>query len=236
MHLFFSQKIEGNFIYLDEEESHHCNHVLRLKQDSILGVLDGLGTLYECRLVEPAKKDTRLEILSKNFTGREAYSIHITMSPTKNMERTEWFVEKAVELGISTISFIRCVRSERKEINILRLTKKAIGAIKQSQNRYLPLLNPIRDFRKFAESVKSLPDKFIACLTQPASKELSEAALPGKDYVLLIGPEGDFDDSEVEWAVSNNFTPVSLGKLRLRTETAGLVGLHTLIVLNQIKH
>ena len=84
--------------------------------------------------------------------------------------------------------------------------------------------------------MKSLPDKFIACLTQPASKELSEAALPGKDYVLLIGPEGDFDDSEVEWAVSNNFTPVSLGKLRLRTETAGLVGLHTLIVLNQIKH
>ncbi len=233
MHLFYSKKITNGTIILDEEECHHCNHVLRLQKGDLTGVLDGKGNLYKCKISQQGKKINVLEILSVEYSYPDLYYIHIAVAPTKSIDRMEWFVEKATELGIQEISFLYCTNSERAKINIDRLEKKLINALKQSQNRYLPQINPIQPYTAFIQSDLPVTQKFIARISDPPDPELSRQVIPGEKYLIMIGPEGDFTAEEVNSAINKKFIPVSLGKSRLRTETAALAGAFTFLIMNQ---
>jgi len=234
MHLFFSREISNGIITLNEEETNHCNRVLRLKAGESVGVLDGKGNLYRCTIAEQSKKFNKLSIIEIASSNPGTCNVHIALAPTKQMDRNEWFVEKATELGIREISFLECKRSERKKINAERLQKIAVSALKQSGNRYLPAINPIVGYDKFLDSLNFNGEKFIAHIDESVDTPLAGSAGPGNDYLLLIGPEGDFTKKEVALADSAGFKPVSLGKPRFRTETAALVGLQTLILINQL--
>lgn len=233
--LFYSRNITDGTVILDEDETHHCNRVLRLHKGDNVNVLDGKGNLYECRLSEPAKKNNKLEILKIEFSGPDPYRVHIALAPTKNNDRTEWFLEKATELGVHEITFLKCRRSERPRINIDRFHRKITSALKQSGNRYLPVVNRMQEFTSFIETSDFPGQKFIAHIGDPVHRNLSESIRPAWNYLILIGPEGDFTDDEILKAEQNNFLTVSLGKSRLRTETAALAGLHTCLVVNQIR-
>ena len=154
------------------------------------------------------------------------------MAPTKNMDRTEWFAEKATEIGFDELTFLNCRYSERKIIKTERIEKILVSAIKQSLKANKPVLNEMTDFQKFiTQDFKG--QKFICHCYEGEKKLLKEAIIPGEDALILIGPEGDFSEEEVMKAIEVGFQPVSLGKSRLRTETAALVASHTLNLFNQ---
>jgi 16S rRNA (uracil1498-N3)-methyltransferase len=235
MNIFFSSEVNKDEIILGEEEAHHCNHVLRLPEKSIVGVIDGKGNLFECLLIENRKKNCKLEIIKREFFKPDPCQVHIAIAPTKSSDKIEWFIEKSTELGIREITFIQCERSERKIMNMERASRIMISALKQSHNMYLPVVHPVIKYNSFIESRKSYDNKFIANISEETKDTLLDAATPADNNTLLIGPEGDFTENEVKLAVNNGFRPVSLGKSRLRTETAGLVGLHTLLMISQLK-
>ena len=158
--------------------------------------------------------------------------LHIAMAPTKNMDRTEWFAEKATEIGFDELTFLNCRFSERKVIKTERIEKILISAVKQSLKATLPILNEMIDFNKFMNK-DFKGQKFIAHCYEGEKPLLKDVLHKGEDALVLIGPEGDFSPEEVEKAIAKGFTPVSLGKSRLRTETAALVACHTLNLLNQ---
>ena len=234
MHLFFSREISNGIITLNEEETNHCNRVLRLKAGESVGVLDGKGNLYNCTIAEQSRKFNKLAIIEIVSSNPGICHVHIAIAPTKQMDRNEWFVEKATELGIREITFLECKRSERKKINTERLQKISVSALKQSGNRYLPALNPMVDYDKFLDSLNFNGQKFIAHIDESVETPLAGSAEPGNDYCLLIGPEGDFTKKEVALADAAGFKTVTLGNPRYRTETAALVGLQTLILVNQL--
>ncbi len=234
MHFFYSRQIAQGTITLDEGESHHCNRVLRLQKGEIIGVLDGKGNLFECKISEPGKKNNILEIINVYYSYPLPYYIHIALAPTKSFDRLEWFAEKATELGVQEISFLKCTNSERIKINIERLNKKLVSALKQSQNRYLPQVNQIQNFETFINSDIPGSQKFIASISDPPNTDLALKIKATEKYILLIGPEGDFTNEEVTRAIQNNYTPVGLGNSRLRTETAALAGIFAFLVVNQI--
>jgi len=158
--------------------------------------------------------------------------LHVAMAPTKNMDRTEWFVEKATEIGFDELTFLNSRYSERKVIKTERVEKILVSAVKQSLKASKPVLHEMTDFNKFiAQDFKG--QKFICHCNEGEKKLLKEVIVPGEDAVILIGPEGDFSEEEVAKALSCGFQPVSLGKSRLRTETAALVAVHTLNLFNQ---
>ena len=235
MHFFFSREISNGIIALNEEETDHCNRVLRLKTGDVVGVLDGKGNLYHCTIAEQSKKNNKLAIRAIVSSDPGHFNVHIALAPTKHMDRNEWFVEKATELGIQEISFLECKRSERKKISTERLVKIAVSALKQSRNRYLPVINPIREYDSFLNSAYFDAQIYIAYIGEPVNTSLPACIKADRQYILLIGPEGDFTDEEVALAVSKGFAPVSLGPQRFRTETAALVGLQTFILFNQLR-
>jgi 16S rRNA (uracil1498-N3)-methyltransferase len=174
-----------------------------------------------------------LNILETEHSDPDAWHIHVALAPTKNLNRIEWFAEKAMEMGIHEISFLLCSRSERKSMNPERLNKIVIGALKQSKSRYLPVINPMEDFGKFLTEHQSAGNKYICHISDTPLEHLHGIARPGGDYLLLIGPEGDFDRQEIAMALKLGFHQVSLGRNILRTETAALAGLHILSLINQ---
>ena len=233
MLLFYTPDILTN-PELPENEAKHCLKVLRMQVGDKIHLTDGKGNLYLAEIAEVHPKHCRLNILE---TIQQAPlwkgSIEIAMAPTKNMERVEWFAEKATELGIDKISFIRCRFSERKEIKTERISKVIIAAMKQSVKFTLPRLSEMIDFKKFIQQEFN-GQKFIAhCY--PGEKPLLSRIYKGKENVLvLIGPEGDFSEEEVKLAEENGFIPISLGNSRLRTETAALTACQTIHIVNQI--
>lgn len=233
MILFFSQHIEGQTAFLNEEESGHCTRVLRKKKGDLVHFTDGKGNLYEGKIVEENPKKCSLQIIKAfpNQSKRSFYT-HLAIAPTKNIDRMEWLVEKLVEIGIDEISFFLGERSERKQLNINRLEKITLSAMKQSLKFTLPKLN---DLRKFSDLLKTIDtqQKFIAYLPQEKPQLLKNQLVKDSSYTILIGPEGDFSPNEVKLALQMGFSPVSLGESRLRTETAGLVACHTVQLLNE---
>ena len=195
-----------------------------------LTITNGKGILYVARITNSDAKKCTFEILNKKSLPQKNYSIHIAIAPTKNTDRMEWFVEKAIEIGIDEISFMQCQNSERKIINIERVEKIAITALKQSQQAWLPTLNAIRPFKEVL--INPADQKFIALVDSTNPIHLKSIATPGKNYCVLIGPEGDFSQSELTSALQNGYLKVSLGLNRLRTETAGLVACHSLQLVN----
>ena len=234
MHLFYTPDISSDFYTLTEEESKHCTRVLRLQQGDTVYLVDGVGGLYTAIIQDANQKKCRLQIIDKQIEyGKLPYISHIAVAPTKNMDRMEWFVEKAVEIGVSEITFLLCEHSERKQLRLDRLEKIAISAMKQSQKGYLPLLHNLTPFHKFVK--QSVPDcTFIAHLEDDATKSIKHYFQVAKPHCIMIGPEGDFSPQEIKAAYEVGIRPVTLGESRLRTETAALVACHTLQVLHEI--
>ena len=162
------------------------------------------------------------------------YHLHIAIAPTKNMDRLEWFVEKATEIGISEITPLLCRYSERKVVKLERINKIIVSAMKQSKKSLLPQLNEMISFNDFIKKCEGHDNCFIAHCYNQNKQSLSQLYLKGNDATIVIGPEGDFSEEEVESALKNGFSPITLGESRLRTETAGIVACHTIQLLNSL--
>ncbi len=232
MSIFHCENITENQFSLPEDESRHCIKVLRKKEGEIIRVTDGKGKLVEAIIVKahPSEVICKVNQVIQNGTPKSFY-IHIAIAPTKNIDRIEWFVEKSCELGIDEISFIKCKHSERKVIKTERLEKKAISAMKQSQNFQKARINELQTFDSFLSNVAA-DAKFIAYVDADNAIGLKDVASTGMTYCVLIGPEGDFTEKELELAIKNGFQKISLGSTVLRTETAGLIACHSLNFIN----
>lgn len=234
MHLFYTPDITDSPIYyLSEEESKHCIRVLRLQLADKVQLIDGRGGLYEAEIIDAHPKKVALKLLSvqNEFAKRDHY-LHIAVAPTKNIERLEWFLEKATEIGIDEITLISCQRSERKEAKTDRLNKIITSAIKQSLKAYHPMLNDVTPLQKLLTQPFT-GQKFIAHCEPGDKLELSKSIEPHGRYLILIGPEGDFTPKEIEDALQNGFEPITLGNSRLRTETAALEACFEINFLNR---
>ncbi len=235
MYLFYTPYQENSSpgIFLNEEESKHCVKVLRLQAGDKINLIDGRGGFYDAEILSPHPKKTEIKILnSKLGFGKRSHYLHIAIAPTKNIERTEWFLEKATEIGIDEITPLICERSERKEIKLDRLNKVIEAAMKQSIKAYHPRLNDVVKLKDFL-SADFTGQKFIAhCI--PSEKTVLKNVLKlYNSYLVLIGPEGDFNPAEVDMAIKEGFLPISLGESRLRTETAALAACFEIKYLNQ---
>jgi RNA methyltransferase, RsmE family len=218
---------------LPEEESQHAVKVLRLKTSDEIEIVDGKGVFCNARITNPHAKRCEFEIISQHTADQPNYNLYIAIAPTKNIDRFEWFVEKATEIGISTITPIICRFSERKILKPERLEKIIVSASKQSLKPYFPVLQPLYSFDELVKITLNIPQRFIAHCYEQEKTALKDLCKPSMDTLILIGPEGDFSLEEVEKAVSADFQPVSLGNSRLRTETAGIVACHTVAIINQ---
>ncbi len=207
---------------LNEDESLHCVKVLRHKVGDVIRVIDGNGTIAIGKIEAAHAKQCAVSLTGKEtVTQSRNYKLHIAIAPTKNIERTEWFVEKAVEIGVDEISFIKCKNSERTVIKDDRLKKVAEAAVKQSQQAFIPKLNTLIDFKEFIKTNTS-DIKLIAHCEKESKQQIKQFVSTGKSFTILIGPEGDFTKDEITLALATSYLPVALGESRLRTETAGL--------------
>ena len=235
MFIFYQPEIRQGTSTLDKEESRHCVKVLRKKEGDFIRIADGQGTFYEAVIEEADSKKCRFKVIQHQSIKPDPFHIHIALAPTKNLDRTEWFVEKAVEIGVHQISLIFCENAERKVLKTERLERKAVSAMKQSQRPYMPTLGGLEKFEDFIQQQRA-DHKLIAYLGEQMRPQLVNAVPPANSYLVLIGPEGDFSEREVEQAVGSGFHPVSLGNSRLRTETAGIAACHTLQLIQLLRH
>lgn len=232
MHIFYTPDIQSSQ-ELPEVEAAHAIRVLRLQAGDEVMLTDGKGHFYRARISLVANKRCLTDILETQtqpplWSGR----IHIAMAPTKNMDRNEWFAEKATEIGMDELTFLNCRYSERKVIKTERIAKIMVSAVKQSLKARVPQLNEMTDFRTFIHKPFN-GQKFIAHCHEGNKVPLKDAVRKGEEAVVLIGPEGDFSEEEVRLAHEAGFLPISLGPSRLRTETAALVACHILNLQNQ---
>ncbi len=216
-----------------KEESKHISKVLRKKTGDTLHVTNGLGLLFLTEITVASENRCEVAILSFQKTEKPKIHLHLAVAPTKMNERYEWFLEKATEIGIQEITPIFCDHSERKIIKNERFEKIILSAMKQSNQLFLPQLNPAVSFSEFVSKSKSR-QKFIAHCYEGAKIEFKDSFTLQEDILLLIGPEGDFSLEEVALALQHQFKPVALGNTRLRTETAAIVGCHTVAVLQTV--
>lgn len=219
---------------LPESDSAHCARVLRMHAGDEIEVVDGRGHLLQCRILDAHPKRTSVEVIATTDLPKVwPASITLAIAPTKHNDRMEWLVEKLVEIGIDRIVPLRCRYSERKDINVDRLQKIAVSAMKQSLKAILPAIEPITTFAQFMQQCTA-PQRFIAyCDPTIPRRLLAKEYRPAVDTAILIGPEGDFSPEEITAAIAAGWAPISLGDNRLRTETAALVAVDTCHILNQ---
>lgn len=230
-HTFFCKAISE--LKLTEEESHHAIRVLRLKLGDLITLIDGKGTTAVGEITELSKKSLAYKIIDSRFESSLSPEIHIAIAPTKSNDRFEFFLEKVTELGVSSITPLQCSNSERKNIKLDRFEKIVMSAVKQSGNLYLPKVYDLTKFTDFVSSTDDDTHYFIAhCEDDNLKQELKDNLGNHKKICILIGPEGDFTTEEIILAKTNNFKPVSLGKSRLRTETAGIIACHTVRLIS----
>jgi 16S rRNA (uracil1498-N3)-methyltransferase len=222
MYLFYAPDLNTQDCFLNEEESRHCSKVLRLQKDDNIEVIDGKGNFYHAKITDADAKKTRFMILqTQQEFGKRNHYLHIAVAPTKNIERLEWFVEKATEIGIDEITPILCQRSERKIINHERLNKVITSAVKQSLKAYHPKLNQLTTLPALINQ-QTPAQKWVAHCLDAQKVSVKEALVPQGRYLILIGPEGDFSPQEIDLALKNEYQAITLGDSRLRTETAAL--------------
>ncbi|MEI8117061.1 MAG: RsmE family RNA methyltransferase [Flavobacteriia bacterium] len=227
MHLFYAPELTHSCLEytLTEEESKHCVRVLRLKQGSAVELLNGKGLSAIAEVDDDHPKKCRMRIVRTEFYPPVSQEIHLALAPTKNMDRMEWLVEKATEIGLSKLTFLKCDHNERGKLKLDRLEKIAISAMKQSKRYYLPEISELIPFKSFVENN---PNGYIGhCY--PATKVGLDSISETK--VFLIGPEGDFSENEVSIALLNGYQAVSLSDFRLRTETAALISVMKLSLI-----
>ena len=233
MQLFYCPAISGDHYVLSENESGHAIRVLRLKKGDRIELIDGVGGYYQAEIHEPHHKRCGVKVLSKSEgLGKRDYYLHIGIAPTKNIDRLEWFLEKCTEIGIDEITPLLCEHSERKHIRHDRLEKVITAAMKQSVKAFHPKLNELTPFVDFLAS-EDLGQAFIAHCYKGEKPHLKNMIQPKQQHTILIGPEGDFSEQEVNLAKEKGFAPISLGPARLRTETAGIVACHTVALMNE---
>ncbi len=236
MYLFYTPDIDTN-PFLSEEESAHCVKVLRYGRGDEILLTDGRGTTYTARIVNPHPRHCQIEVLrSEKQQKHHRFELHLAFAPTKNIERVEWMVEKCTEIGADVFTPLLCRFSERKQLRTDRLEKIILSAAKQSLTPYLPQLQEMQPFLTFCRSWREshpTADAFIAHCYDTPKTLLRDAIQRGNDTLLLIGPEGDFSQEEVDEAVRMGFKAVSLGSSRLRTETASVVACHTAVLMNE---
>lgn len=234
MQLFYNPNISetSDFFSFDKEESKHIIKVLRKKDSDILYVTNGLGYLFKTEIT--LGSDTKCTVKIVSFEKLEApkYHLHIAVAPTKMNDRFEWFLEKATEIGIAEITPIICDHSERKQIKTDRFDKIIQSAIKQSNQLYLPKLNEPVAFKDFIKN-KNEGLQLMAHCEETNKKSLKEVLKPNQNVTILIGPEGDFSEKEIQVAIENHYIPVTLGNTRLRTETAAIVACHSVAFVNE---
>lgn len=232
MHIFYTPDIKGNVYTLSEQESKHAVRVLRVKHNDEVMLTNGLGTIYNATVADPHQKRCTLTIVSStNEFCKKPYFLHIAIAPTKNIDRLEWFLEKVTEIGIDEITPIISFHSERKVIKNERLDKVIIAAMKQSVKGYKPVLNPLTSFSDFLQKDRN-GKLCIAHCNDGKKNPLKHISETNNRLTILIGPEGDFSEQEVQEAVKSGAIPISLGESRLRTETAGIVACHTVNLMN----
>ncbi len=235
MNVFFLSDAKLGMISLPEEESKHCVKVLRMKEGDRFCVSNGKGSLFDAELLDANPKKA-VASLYNEYAGydNKDFVLEIAIAPTKSNDRTEWFLEKATEIGIDKVKLFASCHSERKVANVDRFRKVMIAALKQSIKSKLPL---IEDVVSLETLVKQPFDgkKYIAYISENVTEQLCDIYKKGDNVLILIGPEGDFSPKEVRVAMDYGFIPVSLGHARLRTETAALVACHTVQLINQMK-
>ncbi len=234
MQVFYAPDIAGNSYILDENESGHIIRVLRMRKGTSVKLIDGKGNLFEGVITEPDQRKCAIEIRSvfREFEKRN-YRLHIAISPIKNTERFEWFVEKSVEIGIDEITPLICRNTEKPGIKPERIRNIIISAMKQSLKAYNTILNPPSRFGDFINSRYKGTMMMAHCSQKAVSKGIQEVYNKGNDVVILIGPEGDFSEEEIMTSADKGIIPVHLGNSRLRTETAGVAACHSIYFINQ---
>ena len=231
--IFFAPNIEEN-PQLPEQESQHAAKVLRMKEGDTLTVTNGKGVFFETTLLQTHPKHCTVNIDRRRQQPKTwNFFLHIAFAPTKQTDRTEWFIEKAVETGIDRFTPLLCRFSERKELKTDRLEKIAVAAMKQSQQAILPTVDTMTPFERFIRQPFD-GQKFIAHCHPTGKKPLTQLYGKGQNALILIGPEGDFSQAEISMAVENGFVPISLSQNRLRTETACLTACHTVHTINKL--
>lgn len=232
MELYYQPEISNGVSELGPDESRHCIKVLRHCKGDVIAVTDGKGILYSCEIESENAKRCSFKVISEVVAEPKDYTVAIAIAPTKSIDRTEWFVEKAVELGIDVISFYYGHHSERRNLNLERLQKKAVAAMKQSGQSKVPEMQVYKTFSACITEFESFDEQFIAYVDKSNPDELFKIASSGRKQVVFIGPEGDFSVEELKQALENGFKKVSLGKNRLRTETAAVAACHILNLVN----
>jgi 16S rRNA (uracil1498-N3)-methyltransferase len=219
--MFYSEIIENEICVLDHDESKHCIGVLRHRNGDIVDVFSHSGEIYTAKIINDSQKECILSIIDTKPVYKRPEFLHIAIAPTKNIDRFEWFVEKAVEIGVEEITPLLCEHSERKVVKPDRIEKIIVSAMKQSLNLNFPKINQPAEFKDFLR----LRTETTKCIAYCEEKVITfaETISSGSPTLAMIGPEGDFSKHEVEMAISKEFIPVSLGRNRLRTETAGMV-------------
>ena len=233
MHIFYTPDIKSDRYSLNEEESKHCIRVLRLKIGDEISLIDGQGGFYIAEITKEHPKRCEVKVIqTEKEYGKRDYYLSMAVAPTKSIDRFEWFLEKSTEIGIDEFIPIITHQSERKVIKPARLNKRIVSAVKQSLRAYKPKLN---DLTKFKDIINTdfQGKKLIAHCFDTPKPYLKDLVKKGEKVLILIGPEGDFTLEEVEQAKSKGFEEISLGESRLRTETAGIVAVHTLELVNQ---
>lgn len=234
MQLFYNPEINDSTVQFSfqKEESKHIVKVLRKSVGDILHITNGNGWLFSAEITIPNINKCTAKIVSKALQPPPSYNLHLAVAPTKMNDRYEWFLEKATEIGLHSITPILCDHSERKVIKPERFERILQSAMKQSLSCYLPKLNEVISFNDFIKQ-EFKGDLFIAHCEETDKKSLKEKLKSKTEITILIGPEGDFSTKEIKQALENNFIPVSLGNTRLRTETAAIVACHSVAFINE---
>ena len=242
MQLFYAPDIQPPVYTLPEDESRHCVKVLRLGKGDILHLTDGKGNMFRAEIVEadPKKSVVRVVETIPEY-GRLPYRLTMAVAPTKNIDRFEWFLEKATETGTYHFVPLDCDHSERRTIKRARPERVITSAMKQSLKAYHPLLDEMTPVREVIAGTSAMPDgtafsgkKLIAHCRDSERRFIGDCIAPGEDVLILIGPEGDFSQEEVDFAIENGFIPVTLGESRLRTETAALAAVTITSFINNM--
>jgi 16S rRNA (uracil1498-N3)-methyltransferase len=234
MQIFYAPDITGNHYTLDENESRHCIKVLRMSKGTPVKLIDGNGFLYEGIINDPDTKRCTIKITSAtpDFEKRN-YNLHIAISPLKNPDRLEWFIEKSVEIGIDEITPIICRNTEKTGIKEERINSLIISAMKQSLKASRTILNPVTRFDEFIGRQFNGKRMIAHCNGFIERTKISGICFKNDNALIMIGPEGDFSEEEIRIAIKNNFNSVHLGRSRLRTETAGVAACHSVYFINQ---
>jgi len=234
MQVFYAPEINGNVYSLDSTESRHVVRVLRMGKGDRVRLIDGRGNLYEAVIKDADQSACIIEVkeVIEGFEKRN-YKLHMAVSPVKNAERFEWFIEKSVEIGVDEITPLICKNTEKPGIKSSRINNIIISAMKQSLKARKPVLHEPRIFGEFISSdvggirmIAHCNDGYVKC-------NIADIYSKNNDAVMLIGPEGDFTIDEIDLATRAGFRSVHLGKSRLRTETAGIAACHSVYFLNQ---